>query len=71
MYIQKAMDRLDGRDAMLLTLFYLNENSVAEISDICAMSVANVKTTLSRARVRMAQVLTEMLGKNAAQMLIG
>ena len=35
------------------------------------MSVANVKTTLSRARVRMAQVLTEMLGKNAAQMLIG
>lgn len=71
MYIQKAMDRLDGRDAMLLTLFYLNENSVAEISDICTMSVANVKTTLSRARVRMAQVLTEMLGKNAAKMLIG
>lgn len=69
-YIQKAMDGLDGRDAMLLTLFYLNENSIAEISDICSMSAANVKTSLSRARVRMGQILVRMLGKDAAKILI-
>ena len=69
--IQQAMDRLEGRDAMLLTFFYLNENSIEEISDICRMSTANVKTSLSRARVRMGQILTEMLGTDAAKILIG
>ena len=69
-YIQKAMDRMDSRDAMILTLFYLNEHNIAEISDICSMSTANVKTTLSRARVRMAQILKTMLGKDAARILI-
>ena len=70
-YVQQAMDRLDPRDAMLLTLFYLNEHSVAEISDICSMSLSNVKTCLSRARVRMGKILTGMLGPDAASILIG
>ena len=70
-YVQQAMDRLDPRDAMLLTLFYLNEHSVAEISDICSMSLSNVKTCLSRARVRMGRILTGMLGPDAASILIG
>ena len=64
------MDRMDSRDAMILTLFYLNEHNIAEISDICSMSTANVKTTLSRARVRMAQILKTMLGKDATRILI-
>ena len=46
------------------------KNNIAEISDICSMSTANVKTTLSRARVRMAQILKTMLGKDAARILI-
>lgn len=27
---------MDSRDAMILTLFYLNEHNIAEISDICS-----------------------------------
>lgn len=69
-YIQKAMDKMDGRDATILTLFYLNEHTVVEISDICSMSESNVKTTLSRARVKMGQILVNMLGKEAAKNLI-
>ena len=69
-YIHLAMERMDPKDAMLLTLFYLGENTVAEISDICSMTQTNVKTSLSRARTRMGRVLVDMLGENAANMLL-
>lgn len=70
-YIRLAMERLDPKDALLLTLFYLGENTVAEISDICSMTPSNVKTSLSRARTRMGRVLVGMLGNDAAKILIG
>lgn len=69
-YIHLAMERLDPKDALLLTLFYLGENTVAEISDICSMTPSNVKTSLSRARTRMGRVLVGMLGNDAAKILI-
>lgn len=70
-YIRLAMERLDPKDALLLTLFYLGENTVAEISDICSMTPSNVKTSLSRARTRKGRVLVGMLGNDAAKILIG
>lgn len=62
-YIQMALDRMKEKEAFVLTLFYLNEHSVAEISEICNVSVANVKVLLHRARTHMGEILTQILDK--------
>ena len=62
-YIQMALDRMKEKEALILTLFYLNEHSVAEIADICNVSIANVKVLLHRARTHMGDILTQILDK--------
>lgn len=69
-YIQQAMDRMDRKNAVILTLYYLNEHTVAEISDICDISQSNVKVILHRARVQMKRILEQMLGVDAAEKLL-
>lgn len=48
--IKKAIDRLPKLDALLITLFYFNENSVKEIEQITGLTIANIKIRLFRAR---------------------
>ena len=62
-YIQMALDRMKEKEAFVLTLFYLNGHSVAEISEICSVSAANVKVLLHRARTHMGEILTQILDK--------
>ncbi|MGC1389691.1 MAG: RNA polymerase sigma factor [Bacteroidales bacterium] len=52
-YINSALKELPEEDSLLLTLFYLNENSIAEITEITGISGENVKMKLSRARKKM------------------
>jgi len=59
--LRRAMDNLKEEEALIITLFYMNENSVEEISGITAYSIPNVKVKLHRARKK----LFSILNKNA------
>lgn len=44
------MQKMPAGDALLLTLYYLEENSVKEIANITGLNEPNVKVKLFRAR---------------------
>jgi RNA polymerase sigma-70 factor (ECF subfamily) len=50
--VTKAMSKLDPEDALIINLYYLNELSTEEISQITSLSVSNVKVKLHRIRKR-------------------
>jgi RNA polymerase sigma-70 factor (ECF subfamily) len=52
-YLSEALDRLDADDKLLLSLFYLDENSVEEVCEITGFSQSNVKVKLHRARKKL------------------
>ncbi|PSR55616.1 hypothetical protein AHMF7605_19945 [Adhaeribacter arboris] len=60
-YIDLALAQLPPDENLLLTLFYLHENSVEEIRDITGLSKANIKVKLFRARQKMYLYLQEVL----------
>lgn len=49
-YIHQCLDRLNEEDNVILTLFYLQENSIQEICEITGYTESNVKVKLHRAR---------------------
>lgn len=51
--IQAALEALSPDDAAILTLFYLNEQSLEEAGEILQISANTAKTRLCRARQRM------------------
>lgn len=55
--IQKTLKELPKSEALLLTLFYLQECTIDEISQITGLSNVNVKTKLFRARKHFYSVL--------------
>ncbi|MFC2119326.1 RNA polymerase sigma factor, partial [Bacteroidota bacterium] len=60
-YLNIALDRLEETESLLLTLFYYNENSIEEISEITGITSGNVKTKLFRARKKMYIELEDIL----------
>lgn len=50
--ISHALERLTEIDRVLVTLFYLQDHSIAEISEITGMGESNVKVRLHRVRKR-------------------
>ena len=60
-FINLALDKLMMEDRLLLTLYYLNENSIAEISDITSIPKENIKMKIHRARKKMFVVLNGIL----------
>lgn len=50
--LEKILDQLSYKDRNFLTLFYLEEKNLQEISDILKITVSSVKTGLHRARIR-------------------
>ena len=42
-YVQEAMARLSGTDALVITLFYMEDHSIEEIMEVTEMSQSNVK----------------------------
>lgn len=58
--VREAVDRLPDDERAVITLFYLNECSVKEITDITGFSEANVKVKLFRARKRLWEMLKYM-----------
>ncbi|WP_422355685.1 RNA polymerase sigma factor [Roseivirga pacifica] len=68
-YIQQALDRLLEDDQVAITLFYLNENSLAEISEITGWEMSNVKVRLHRARKRLLSALEQLLDDEVKSLL--
>ena len=60
-YINKAMEKLNIDDRLLLTLYYLNENTMEEISEISFVPKENIKMRLYRARKKMYCAVDEIL----------
>lgn len=59
--IKKAVEDLNGDDALLITLFYFEELSLNEIAEVLSARVGTVKVKLFRARKRLAKFLRQKL----------
>jgi RNA polymerase sigma factor (sigma-70 family) len=60
-YVTLALDSLPAEDALVLTLHYLGEKSIAEICVILNKKTSAVKMQLLRGRHQVAQVLHRLL----------
>lgn len=61
--VHKVLDRLNTEDSMMVSLFYFNENSTEEISEIMGLTQTNVKVKLHRLRKRLLHEVNEILHK--------
>ncbi len=59
--IHEALDRMPAEDAALLSLFYLQEQSVKEIAVITGLTESNVKVKLFRLRDALKNLLSKHL----------
>ncbi|PWK18718.1 RNA polymerase sigma-70 factor (ECF subfamily) [Xanthomarina spongicola] len=59
--IQECINLLPSEDGFLLTLYYFEEQSLAEISKIVGISANHVKVKLYRSRQKLASILRERL----------
>jgi len=60
-FINQVLEELSVEDSLLLTLFYLNENTIEEITEITGIVAENVKMKLHRARKKMYVALEQKL----------
>ena len=60
-YVHQALRMLREEESLLLTLFYLNENSIEEIADIVNINNNNIKVKLHRARKNLLVILEQLL----------
>ena len=60
-YIKQAFEKLVETDRAVLTLFYQDDLSVKEISNVTGLSVSNVKIKLFRGRKKMIDILEKTL----------
>lgn len=58
--INQAMEKLPKDECLLLTLFYLEENSIKDIFLITGLSESNIKVKLHRARSHLRDILNSM-----------
>jgi RNA polymerase sigma factor (sigma-70 family) len=64
-FLQLAMEKLNEADRTALTLFYLQEFSLEEISEIMSMQANTIKVRIHRARQRVADELKIILKQEA------
>ena len=67
--IEKALNQMKPQDAALLTLYYLNEQSVKEIASITGFTESNVKVKLFRLRDGLKNILSRNLQEEAKNLL--
>lgn len=49
-FVKASIEKLPKMDALLVTLYYFNENSISEIEEITGLTPSNIKIKLFRAR---------------------
>jgi len=60
-YVQQAIQKLPKTEALLITLYYINEIPTKEIQEITGLSLANIKIQLFRARKKLERELRFLL----------
>jgi len=60
-YIRQALEKLPTNDALVLTLFYISDNSIPEICKITGWTLSSVKVKLHRARQKLYSSLFSIL----------
>jgi len=68
-YIKAAIDKLPELDALLVTLFYVNDNTLDEIEKITGYTKTNIKVRLFRARKKLQKSLELFLDKELKTIL--
>ncbi len=58
--LEQAIERLDGDERGLITLFYYEGHSVAEIAEITSSTQTNTKTKLHRIRKKLLQIIQSL-----------
>ena len=61
--IDMALEQLNELDYLIITMFYLKEKSIDDITEITGLTKSNVKVKLHRIRKRMYQELYSRLGE--------
>jgi len=61
--IERTLESMPKEESLILTLFYLEENSIKDVALITSLSESNVKVRLFRARKRFAELLTASVQK--------
>ena len=68
-YLNLALSKLPEDDQVLVTLYYYEDQSMDEISEITGLTVSNIKVKIHRARKRMYSLLHEMLNEEIYSLL--
>jgi len=64
-YVKEAMQQLHPQDALLINMFYTDELSIEEVSEVTGLSQANVKVRLHRIRKKLYVLLDGMFKKQS------
>ncbi len=67
--IQKALQNLSADDSVMITLFYLKEQSLEEIAEITKISAETAKVKIHRARKRLAEEMKRLLKEEVRSLL--
>ena len=57
-YINKALEKLGPKESLALRLFYLEEHSIKDITEITGWNKTNIKVLLHRGRINMKKILS-------------
>ena len=68
-YLNLALEKLPEDDQVLVTLYYYENQSMDEISQITGLTVSNIKVKIHRARKKMYELLHEMLKEEVYSLL--
>lgn len=68
-YLNLALSKLPEDDQVLVTLYYYEDQSMDEISEITGLTVSNIKVKIYRARKKMYSLLHEMLNEEIYSLL--
>lgn len=68
-YINETIEKLKEDDALIITLYYLQENTIEEICEITGLTLSNVKVKLHRARKRFYDELKIILKDEVKEIL--
>jgi RNA polymerase sigma-70 factor (ECF subfamily) len=60
--LKKALDKLSQEENLLVSLYYFEENSIAEVSEITGYEVNYIKVKVHRARKKLYHNLSEIMG---------
>ncbi len=68
-YVEKAINALPEDEAAIVSLFYMEGQSLSDISEVVNLSLSNTKVKLFRARNKMAEILKNELKENVYSLL--